>query len=357
MTSQPLSSLNRYRLLGKSGLRVSPLCLGTMTFGGKWNFTGKPSEEECEKIFEKYVALGGNFIDTANCYHDGESEKWLGTFITKRGIRDDLVIATKYSLPMNKEGHININHAGNHRKNMFESLEASLKRLQTNYIDLYYVHFWDYATPTEEIMRALDDLVRSGKVNYVGISDAPAWEVSRAQTLADLRGYSRFIAYQSMYSLSDRDADRDILPMSLELGLGVVPFNVLSSGKLTGKYKRGEKPAEAQRQFVNPTERDYTIVDEIVKVADEIKKTPAQVAINWVLQQPGITSPIIGARTLDQFNDNIGALNFTLSSEYVTRLHNVSKIDLGYPHSFLLGSEYFPSYKTVKWTKAAGQFD
>jgi len=240
---------------------------------------------------------------------------------------------------------------------MFEAVEASLKRLQTNYIDLYYVHFWDYSTPVDELMRSLDDLVRSGKVNYIGISDTPAWEVSRAQTLADLRGYSRFIAYQSMYSVSDRDADRDIIPMSLEMGLGVVPFNILSGGKLTGKYKRGEKPVDAQRQFVNPTERDYTIADEIVKVAGEIKKSPAQVAVNWVLQQPGITSPLIGARTLEQFNDNVGALDFTLSGEHLARLHTVSKIELGYPHSFLLGSEYTPSYKTVRWTKSAGQFD
>jgi len=357
MTSKPLTALNRYRLLGKSGLRVSPLCLGTMTFGGAWDFTGKPSEEECGNVFDKYVSLGGNFIDTANKYHEGESEKWLGNFITKKGIRDDLVIATKYSLPMLKKDHINVNHAGNQRKNMFEALEASLKRLQTHYIDLYYVHFWDYATPTDEIVRALDDLVRSGKVNYVGISDAPAWEVARAQTLADLRGYSRFIAYQSMYSLLDRDADRDVIPMSRELGLGVVPFNILSRGKLTGKYKRGEKPVDAQRQGVEMNEKDYATVDEIVKIADEVKKSPAQVAINWVLQQPGIASPIIGARTLEQLNDNLGAMDFTLSTEHLTRLHDLTKIKLGYPHDFLLGNEYYPSHKNVKWTKNAGTFD
>jgi len=343
------SGLARYRFLGNSGLRVSPLCLGGMNFGDRWEFMGKVSKEEVFKILETYVSKGGNFIDTANAYHGGQSEEWLGEFMEKKGNRDDLVIATKYTAPT-KEGVIN--SAGNCRKNMFQAVDASLKRLRTTYIDLYYVHFYDFKTPVEEVMRGLDDLVRSGKVHYVAVSDWPAWAVARANTLAELKSWTPFIAYQGRYHLGERDLEQDVHPMATELGLGLIPWAVLGQGKFTGKYKKGEKPEDAKRMGVTMSDKDYAIADEVCKIAQEIKRSAAQVALNWVLQRPERPTALIGCRTVAQLEDNLGALEFTLSKEHLQRLDDASKYELLFPHKFI-GT----SYQTNPWLKRGGVVD
>jgi aryl-alcohol dehydrogenase-like predicted oxidoreductase len=227
------------------------------------------------------------------------------------------------------------NAGGSHRKNLVQSLEASLKRLQVDYIDLYWVHAWDRYTPIEEVMRALDDVVRQGKVLSVGISDAPAWKVAQANTLASLRGWSPFVALQIQYSLIERTSERDLIPMAQEFGLAVMPWAILGSGVLTGKHSRPDNDSLRGDWGRLRDERNRIIVDEVVKVAQEIGYSPAQVAINWVLQRPGVTSPLIGARTVQQFEDNVAALDFTLSAEQVARLNKVSEIDLGFPHNFI----------------------
>jgi aryl-alcohol dehydrogenase-like predicted oxidoreductase len=323
-----LTQLDHYRLLGRSGLRVSPLALGTMTFGTDWGWGA--DKDECRKIFERYAELGGNFIDTANRYTNGTAETFVGEFV--KGRRDQFVIATKYTLNM-RAGDPNA--GGSHRKNLVQSLEASLKRLQMDYVDLYWVHAWDRYTPIEEVMRALDDVVRQGKVLCIGISDAPAWKVAQANTLASLRGWSPFVALQIQYSLIERTSERDLIPMAQEFGLGVTPWAILGSGVLTGKHSRPDNDSLRGDRGRLRDERNRIIVDEVVKVAQEIGYSPAQVAINWVLQRPGVTSPLIGARTLQQFEDNVAALDFTLSADQVARLNKVSEIDLGFPHNFI----------------------
>ena len=220
----------KYKLLGRSGLRVSELCLGTMTFGDKWGWGG--SAIESRKMFDAFVAAGGNFIDTANRYTEGESEELVGEFIAP--IRDKIVLATKYSLFSKQNSHLN--DGGNHRKNMMQSIEGSLRRLKTDYIDVFYLHAWDFTTPEDEILRGLDDLVRSGKVLYIAISDTPAWIVSRLNTMAELRGWSRFIGLQVEYSLIQRTPERDLIPMAAAMGLGVTAWGALAGGALTGKY-------------------------------------------------------------------------------------------------------------------------
>src|SRR5918996_4783286 len=228
-----MTTLDTYRLLGRSGLRVSPLALGTMTFGTEWGWGA--DRDEARRIFDLYVDRGGNFVDTANQYTNGTAERFVGEFA--RGRRDELVIATKYTVTSRPADP---NASGNHRKSMVASVEASLERLQTDYIDLLYLHIWDGVTPVEEILRAMDDLVRAGKVLYVGISDTPAWQVSRMQAIADLRGWSPLVALQIEYSLIERTVERDLIPMAWEMGLGVVPWSPLASGVLTGKYSRSD---------------------------------------------------------------------------------------------------------------------
>lgn len=324
-----LAQLDHYRLLGRSGLRISPLALGTMTFGTDWGWGA--DKDECRKIFERYAELGGNFIDTANRYTNGTAETFVGEFVTGR--REQFVIATKFTLNMRRGDP---NAGGSHRKNLVQSLEASLKRLQVDYIDLYWVHAWDSHTPIEEVMRALDDVVRQGKVLCVGISDAPAWKVAQANTLASLRGWSPFVALQIQYSLIERTVERDLIPMAQEFGLAVTPWAILASGVLTGKHSRPDSDSlRGDRRGRLSVERNRVIVEEVVKIAGEIGYSPAQVAINWVLQRPGVTSPLIGARTLPQFEDNVRALDFTLSEEQVARLNKVSEIELGFPHDFI----------------------
>jgi aryl-alcohol dehydrogenase-like predicted oxidoreductase len=321
----------RYKLLGKSGLRVSEVALGTMTFGEDWGWGA--SKEVSKQLFDLYAEAGGNFIDTANRYTNGTAEKYVGEFVAAD--RHHFVVTTKYSLFTR---HGDPNFSGNHRKNMVQALEASLKQLQTDYVDVYWVHAWDFMTPVEEVMRALDDMVRAGKVLYVAISDVPAWVVSRANMLADLRGWSPFVGLQLRYSLADRAAERDLLPMARELDLGVMAWSVLGSGILTGKYS-SQTAASGRAAGWEISERDLAIADEVVKIAGEIGRSPSQVAINWVRQQPGVLIPMLGATKPHQLADNLACLEFTLDAAQMTRLDKVSAIDLGFPHDFLASGE------------------
>jgi aryl-alcohol dehydrogenase-like predicted oxidoreductase len=349
----------KYQLLGKSGLRVSELCLGAMTFGEEWGWGA--SKEQCHKIFNAYVDAGGNFIDTANKYTEGTSEKYIGEFIASD--RDRFVLATKYTSNTRRGDP---NAGGNHRKNMIQSLEASLKRLNTDYIDLYWVHAWDPLTPIEEMMRALDDMVRAGKILYIGVSDAPAWIVSQANTLANLKGWTEFTGLQIEYSLIERTPERELLPMADALNIGVTAWSPLGGGVLTGKYNKsnreeqqqqntssssttvvaqeGNSRLEVQNEFANRVlnDRNMLIAQEVSKIAKEIGCSAAQVALNWVRQQNIMSPagknkiiPIIGARKETQIKDNLACLEFELTSEQMQRLNEVSKIELGFPHDFL----------------------
>ena len=321
----------RYKLLGNTGLKVSELCLGTMSFGNKWGFGA--DEETSVEIANTYAEAGGNFLDTANKYHEGETEEICAKIIAPD--RERWVVATKYTLAMRPGDP---NGAGNSRKNMMQSVNASLRRLGTDYIDLLWVHAWDFTSTTEEVMRGLDDLVRSGKVLYVGISDAPAWVVSRANTLSALRGWSPFVALQIEHSLIERTVERELTPMAEAFGLTVTPWAPLGGGVLTGKYTRGEGPPEdTKRAGGNERrllDRNLKIAREVDAVADDLGKTSAQVAVRWVLDRPGKVVPIVGARKVSQITDVLGAVDFTLSAEHQTRLDTVSRVPLGFPHDF-----------------------
>jgi len=330
----------RYKLLGKSGLRVSELCLGGMTFGEDWgSMLPGASKDEAKKIFDLFVSKGGNFIDTANVYQNGTSEKYVGEFISSE--RERFVVATKYTLTTNPDDP---NASGNHRKNLVQSVDASLKRLNTHYIDLLWVHIWDPMTPIEEVMRSLDDLIRSGKILYIGISDVPAWVVSNANAIADLRSWSSFIGLQIMYNLIERSAERELLPMASALDIGVTVWSPLGGGVLSGKYNK--QNTEEQKRFNdnNPmsasfvNERNISIATEVQTIAKEISKTPSQVALNWIRQQQkdkAVIIPIVGARTEVQVKDNLGCLDFELTREQLKRLDEKSKIQLGFPHDFM----------------------
>jgi len=317
-----------YKLLGKSGLRVSELALGTMTFGEEWGWGS--SKEESKKVFDVFTNAGGNFIDTANRYTEGTSEKFVGNFISSD--REHFVVATKYTLHTRKGDP---NFSGNHRKNMMHSLEASLKRLNTDHIDLYWVHAWDFTTPEEEVLRALDDMIRAGKILYIGISDTPAWIVSRMNAIAELKNWTQFVALQIKYSLLERTVERELLPMARKLDLAVTPWGVIGGGVLSGKYNKNKN--EQGRAQLNKAIKDdhLEIAEEVIKVADEIGCSPSQVAINWVRQQPGVIIPIVGAKTEAQLKYNIDCLKFSLYETQLNKLNEVSKIDLGFPHNFL----------------------
>jgi aryl-alcohol dehydrogenase-like predicted oxidoreductase len=333
-------SLDTYRLLGRSGLRVSPLALGTMTFGTDWGWGA--DAPEARRMFDAYLDRGGNFVDTANQYTGGTAERFVGDFAKSR--RDQVVIATKYSMTTVPRDP---NSGGNHRKSMVRSVERSLDHLQTDYIDLLYLHVWEGTTPVEEILRSMDDLVRAGKVLYVAISDTPAWQVSRMQTIADLRGWSPLVALQIEYNLLERTVERDLIPMAREMGLGVIPWSPLASGVLAGKYSRadldaGEGVAEAVGTRKNVaasagslTERGLDIADVVRDVAGEAGYSPSQVALAWTLRNPAVTSTIVGVRTFQQLEDNLGALDVALSDEQWARLDEVSAIELGFPHDFM----------------------
>jgi aryl-alcohol dehydrogenase-like predicted oxidoreductase len=325
----------QYKLLGKSGLRVSELCLGTMTFGEDWGWGS--SKEESQRIYQVFREAGGNFIDTANVYTNGTSEKFLGEFMADQ--RDAVVLATKYT---NGFGDRNPNGSGNQRKNMVQSVEASLKRLNTDYIDVLWLHIWDFMTPAEEVMRAFDDLVRAGKVLYIGISDAPAWVVSQCNTLAELRGWTQFIGLQIEYSLIQRTPERELLPMARTLDIGVTAWSPLASGWLTGKYTQDNGNKEERRLdnemmegFIDQSDRNTTIAQEVDKVAEQIGKSSSQVALSWLLSKGVI--PIIGARKLHHLEDNLQCVDLQLSLEQIKQLDEVSQIELGFPHDFYKG--------------------
>ncbi|MER5999332.1 aldo/keto reductase [Nonomuraea angiospora] len=334
-----MTTLDTYRLLGRSGLRVSPLALGTMTFGTDWGWGS--DKDESRRIFDTYVDRGGNFIDTASQYTEGTAETLVGEFASGR--REELVLATKYTMARRAGDP---NSGGNHRKSMVQSVEASLRRLNTDFIDLLYLHAWDFTTPVEEILRAMDDLVRAGKVLYVGISDAPAWQVSRMQAIADLRGWAPLIALQIEYSLVERTVERDLIPMAREMGLGVIPWSPLAGGVLTGKYGRDDLAQEVSadpsgtRKNVaaangSLTERALDIADVVKQVAGELGVKPSQVALAWTTLNPGVTAPIVGARTTAQLEDNLGALDVRFGDGQLAALEEAGRVDLGFPHEFL----------------------
>ncbi|MCC6459386.1 MAG: aldo/keto reductase [Saprospiraceae bacterium] len=319
----------KYRIFGPTGLRVSELCLGTMTFGTEWALG--TDKEESKQVFDLFAEKGGNFLDTANRYTEGTSERWLGEFI--KAERHHFVLSTKYTL---RDQTGDPNFAGNHRKNMMRSVEESLRRLDTEFIDLFWVHAWDFLTPVEEVLRGLDDLVRSGKVHYIGISDTPAWVVSQANTIAQLRGWTAFAGLQIEYSLLQRAPERDLLPMAKQFGLAVTPWGPLAGGALSGKYLSGDTGRVAEHS-TRRNERANLIAAEVVKQAAQLGISPSQLAINWTRQrQQGLTViPIIGARRPAQLADSLGCVDVEVPAEILQALDAVSAIELGFPHDFL----------------------
>jgi aryl-alcohol dehydrogenase-like predicted oxidoreductase len=323
----------RHRLLGASGLRVSEICLGTMSFGTAWGFGA--DEATSHQILDAYAEAGGNFLDTANKYHGGQSEEIVGRWLQSR--RDRTVLATKYTLSMDGQDP---NASGNHRKNLVRSVEASLRRLQTSSIDLLWVHAWDDWTPFEETMRALDDLVRSGKVQYIGVSDTPAWVVSASNVLAELRGWTRFVGLQIEYNLLQRTVERDLIPMATHFGLSVLAWAPLSAGVLTGKYTRGAADNDSLRKQGNESrgrtsEKSLEIARAVDQIADELGRSSAQVALAWIRSKGYLMIPIVGARKIEQLSDTLGCVSVELGAEQVARLDAISQIDLGFPREFL----------------------
>jgi aryl-alcohol dehydrogenase-like predicted oxidoreductase len=314
-----------YRTFGRSGLKVSEVALGTMTFGEAWGWGAAPSE--CRRIFDAFAGAGGNFVDTASNYTDGESESLVGEFTQHQ--RDRFVLATKYTLSLD---HSDPNAGGNHRKSLVRSLEQSLRRLRTDYVDLLWLHMRDATTPIEEAVRALDDQVRLGKVLYVGISDSPAWVVAQANTLAELRGWSPFVGLQLPYSVASRDPERELLPMAAALGLAVTAWGVLDAGVLTAKRREDRRwPDDA----VSP--RTESLRAALQEIATELECDPAQLAIAWLRSrpEPPAVIPILGARTEAQLRTNLGALTLSLRPEDVERLDGLGEPQLGFPRSFL----------------------
>jgi aryl-alcohol dehydrogenase-like predicted oxidoreductase len=340
-------TLKDYVTLGRSGLRVSPLCLGTMTFGTEWGWGAE--EDTSRAIFNRYVELGGNFLDTADGYTQGRSEQMLGKFVNERMLRDRVVIATKFTFNTDPG---NPNAGGNGRKNIYRALEGSLRRLDTDYIDLYWLHAWDTITPVEEVVSTLNDLVREGKIRYYGFSDTPAWYVARAQTLAEKEGKVRLAALQLEYSLVERNIEREHVPAAQELGLAICPWSPLASGFLSGKYKkegtsvRGEGRLDKIKDLSNPVfdkfnERNWRILDTLVATAKQVQRTIAQVALNWVATQPGITSTIIGATKVAQLDDNVAAIEFAIPGDLRRPLDQVSALERIHP--YMLFGEPFRS--------------
>jgi aryl-alcohol dehydrogenase-like predicted oxidoreductase len=331
----------RYKLLGKSGLRVSELCLGTMTFGETWGWGA--SKEESRAQFDLFAEHGGNFIDTSVNYTDGTSETFLGEFLL--GQRDRFVVATKYTLtqPTNTDP----NSGGNSRKNMRQSVERSLRRLQTDYIDILYLHMWDHFTPLEEVLRGLDDLVRQGKVNYVAISDTPAYIVSAANMLAELSGWARFIGLQIPYSLNARTPERELLPVAKYWDMALLPWGIIGGGVLTGKYnEQADAPTRYDKgetlERIHKREQTLRIIEEVRLIAEDVGRSRAQVAIQWVRQQQAKAQiiPILGARTQAQLADNLGVLEWSLTEAQLQRLDEASAISMDFPHGFLDGNPY-----------------
>jgi aryl-alcohol dehydrogenase-like predicted oxidoreductase len=334
-------SVNHYVTLGRSGLRVSPLCLGAMTFGEDWGWGA--SVADSQTIIDRYQALGGNFIDTANAYTKGHSEKIIGDHLGRfPHRRDRVVLATKFLSNLYRGDP---NGGGSHRKSVLAQCEQSLRRLQTDYIDLYWMHSFDATTPIEETMRALDDLVSSGKVRYIGFSDTPAWKCAEAQTIARFRGWAPLIALQIEYSLLERTVEGELIPMALELGLGVTPWSPLKSGVLSGKYKRDQhgqhQAARGPWATSALNDKTYDLLDEIERIARELDSTSARVALAWVQGRPGVASTIIGARTLSQLEDNLASGDVRLQPAQVARLDALSTPKLSFPIDFIANGAPF----------------
>jgi aryl-alcohol dehydrogenase-like predicted oxidoreductase len=333
--------LNHYVTLGRSGLRVSPLCLGAMTFGEDLGWGS--SVKDSEALLDRFIERGGNFVDTANLYTHGHSEKIIGDHIGRHPHRRDrLVIATKFYA--NLFGR-DPNGGGAGSKSLTAACHESLRRLQTDYIDLYWMHAWDRHTPIEETMRALEDLVRAGKVRHIGFSDTPAWKVAQAQLIAQFRGWAPLIALQIEYSLLERTVEGELIPMAQELGLGVTPWSPLKSGVLSGKYTRQnhgqQKAARGAWAESNLTDKTYALIDALIAVANELNTTAARVALAWIQAQPGVTSTIIGARTIEQLDQNLDALDVQLRPEHVDKLAALSAPALNFPAAFVKNAPSF----------------
>lgn len=331
-----------YFTLGHTGLRISRLALGAMTFGTDWGWG--TDEAGARQLFDRYLAWGGNLIDTADLYTGGNSERWVGKFVADAGVRDRVVIATKFSFNGTPG---NPNAGGNGRKHMIAAVERSLRRLGTDYIDLYLLHAWDRLTPAEEVMRTFDDLVRCGKVRYAGLSNVPAWYAARVQTLAEWRGYERPCALQLEYSLVERGIEEEFIPFGIGHGLGTMVWSPLASGLLSGKYRPSQGGASGEGTgrletlkgtnnpgFAKFTERNWAIVAELERIAGELGRSMAQVALNWVAHRPGVATVIVGATKPAQLEDNLGALDFDIPLELRARLDLVSAVSPRYPYTF-----------------------
>jgi aryl-alcohol dehydrogenase-like predicted oxidoreductase len=341
-----------YRLLGKSGLRVSGICLGTMSFGDQWGFGA--DQGTSHRVLDAYAEAGGNFLDTANKYHGGQTEQIVGSWL--KGKRDRMVVATKYTLAMD---HSDVNTGGNHRKNLVRSVEASLERLGTDYIDLLWVHAWDDYTPFEETMRGLDDLVRAGKVLYIGVSDTPAWVVSASNVLAELRGWTQFVGLQIEYSLLERTPERDLLPMADHFEISVLAWAPVGAGVLTGKYTRGgdndSLRTQANEQRGRTSERGLAIARAVDQVADELGVSSAQVAIGWVLSRGYRYIPIVGARKVEQIEDNLASYDVRLTDAQLEKLDAASRIQLGFPQVFLQSNAVRDLVRTESRSRLEGR--
>lgn len=319
-----------YKIFGNTGLRVSELALGTMTFGNDWGWGA--SKETCKELLSLFLDAGGNFIDTADYYTNGSSEKILGDLL--EGIRNKIVLATKYTLMTDRN---DINSGGNHRKNMVQSLEQSLKRLKTDYLDVYWVHIQDEYTPIQEVMRGLEDLTKSGKILYIGISDTPAWKVAKGNTLAKERNWNDFNAIQVEYSLIERSSERELIPMAQSEGMSVLAWSPLAGGLLSGKYStKSRKDIKGSRlensTRVNP--QNLAIADAVIDTAQELNVSPANVALAWLRRNPSII-PLVGSRKVGQLKDNLECVNVKLENHHIDKLNACSKIQLGFPHDFI----------------------
>ena len=336
-------SLMHYVSLGCSGLKVSPLCLGTMTFGMEWGWGSTP--EEARAILDKYIEDGGNFIDTANFYTHGHSEKIIGDYFAKQPrLRQKTVVATKFFGAM-VSGDPNSGGAG--RKAIVAACNESLRRLRTDFIDLYWMHCYDVHTPIEETLRSLDDLVSDGKIRYIGFSDTPAWKVAHAQMLAQFKAYAPVIALQMEYSLLERGIEGEIIPCAAGFGMGLTPWSPLKSGVLSGKYRRENhgkvSAARGEWAMANLNDKAYRVIDELDRIARSHDASVAQIALAWLLKQPGVTSPIIGARTCAQLQDNLGALSIRLADAEVDSLSALTEPELNFPAAFVRRSGPFRS--------------
>jgi aryl-alcohol dehydrogenase-like predicted oxidoreductase len=342
--SRQVQSLASYCLLGRSGLRVSPISLGTANFGSSWGPHWSLSKDDAKGIIARYLEAGGNFLDTADNYNNGESEQLVGAIVRELTHRDRVVIATKFTFGTHPGDP---NGGGNGRKHLMEAVDSSLRRLNTDYIDLYWVHNWDKFTPVEELMSSLNQLVQSGKVRYIGFSNPPAWLVGRAQTLAELRGWEKIIALQMQYSLAVRNIEHEYVDAAIEMGMGIVPWSPLANGLLTGKYtvSGGKVSGDGRvtKAFMADASMDATssmmmrILDTLKSVAEELGRSPAQVALNWLAHQRGVVSSIIGASSLSQLETNIAALEFQIPTELLQKLSDASAISRPYPYNYHAG--------------------